>query len=122
MSGGGGEGGGAPTATTPDESFHKPIDTDALFQEVGTLLGQGKSKKKVMIVDENASTMRTLAEVLETRGYNVVEANGVELIEKAVDSKPDIIILNSMLKENHDAVKTLRFEKGLENVLFLMYQ
>jgi signal transduction histidine kinase/DNA-binding response OmpR family regulator len=105
-----------------DRYLTKPIDTEALFSEVGSLLEQGKSQKRVMIVDENASTMRTLAEVLETRGYHVVESNGVELVKKAVDSKPDIIILNSMLSDNKDAVKTLRFEKGLENVLFLMYQ
>ncbi len=105
-----------------DRYLTKPIDTDALFKEVGNLLEQGKSRKKVMIVDENSSTVRTLAEVLETRGYQVVESNGMELIQKAVDSKPDIIILNSVLSGNKDAIKTLRFEKGLENVLFLMYQ
>jgi CheY-like chemotaxis protein len=105
-----------------DRYLTKPIDTEALSAEVGSLLQQGKSQKKVMIVDENASTMRTLAEVLQTRGYEVVESNGVELMRKAVDLKPDIIVLNSVLAGNKDAVKTLRFEKGLENVLFLMYQ
>ena len=105
-----------------DRYLTKPIDTDELFQEVGSLLGQGKSKKKVMIVDENASTVRTLAEVLQTRGYNVVESDGVELLQKAIDSKPDIIILNSVLSKDQELIRTLRFEKGLENVLFMMYQ
>lgn len=86
-----------------------------------TLLGQGKSKKKVMVVDEDASTMRTLTDVLETRGYQVVESNGTELVSRAVLSKPDIIILNSLLS-NDEAVRALRFEKGMENVLFLIYQ
>ena len=105
-----------------DRYLTKPIDTASLFHEVGALLDQGKSKKKVMVVDEDASTVRILADVLETRGYQVVESNGAELVSKAVSSKPDIIILSSLLSSNQDVVRSLRFEKGLENVLFLIYQ
>jgi CheY-like chemotaxis protein len=104
-----------------DRYLTKPIDTASLFREVGALLDQGKSRKKVMVVDEDASTIRTLTDVLQTRGYEVVESNGTELVSRAVLSKPDIIILNSLLSSN-DAVRSLRFEKGMENVLFLIYQ
>ena len=75
-----------------------------------------------MIVDEDSGTVNTLSEVLTTKGYAVMEANGKELVEKAVASQPDIIIMNSILSGNQDIVQTLRFEKGLENVLFLVYQ
>lgn len=105
-----------------DRYLTKPIDTEALFREVGSLLQQGKSHRKVMVVDEDASTVKTLAEVLQARGYHVVETNGAELIKKAVSEKPDIIILNSVLSEKQDVVRTLRFENGLEDVLFLVYQ
>ena len=105
-----------------DRYLTKPIDTEALFREVGTLLEQGKSKKKVMVVDEDSSTVKTLAEVLQARGYTVVAANGPEMVAKAVAEQPDIIILNSVLSDKQEIVKTLRFEKGLENVLFLLYQ
>ena len=104
-----------------DRYLTKPIDTASLFHEIDTLLDQGKSKKKVMVVDEDASTIRTLTDVLETRGYHVVESNGSELVSKAVLSKPDIIILNSLLSSD-ESVRALRFEKGMENVLFLIYQ
>ena len=104
-----------------DRYLTKPIDTASLFHEIDTLLDQGKSKKKVMVVDEDASTIRTLTDVLETRGYHVVESNGAQLVSKAVLSKPDIIILNSLLSSD-EAVRALRFEKGMENVLFLIYQ
>ncbi len=104
-----------------DRYLTKPIDTASLFREVGALLDQGKSKKKVMVVDEDASTVRTLTDVLETRGYHVVESNGADLVSKAVSSKPDIIILSSLLSSDQ-GVRSLRFEKGLENVLFLIYQ
>jgi signal transduction histidine kinase/CheY-like chemotaxis protein len=104
-----------------DRYLTKPIDTASLFREVDTLLDQGKSHRKVMIVDEDASTIRSLAEVLEARGYHVTESNGSELVSKAVSSKPDIIVLNSLLSSS-DHVRSLRFEKGLEDVLFLIYQ
>jgi signal transduction histidine kinase/DNA-binding response OmpR family regulator len=104
-----------------DRYLTKPIDTASLFHEVDALLDQGKSKKKVMVVDEDASTVRTITDVLETRGYQVVESNGTELVSRAVVSKPDIIILSSILS-NDEAVRALRFEKGMENVLFLIYQ
>jgi CheY-like chemotaxis protein len=104
-----------------DRYLTKPIDTAALFNEVGTLLEQGKSKRKVMVVDEDSAAVRTLSDVLHTKGYHVVESDGKELLEKAIATQPDIIILNS-LYEGRQEIQTLRFEKGLENVLFLIYQ
>jgi DNA-binding response OmpR family regulator len=105
-----------------DRYLTKPIDTAQLFTEVGSLLEQGKSKKKVMVVDEDTTAVRTLTEVLHAKGYQVVESDGKELMEKAILNKPDIIILNSVLSDKQEIVQSLRFEKGLENVLFLIYQ
>ncbi len=105
-----------------DRYLTKPIDTDLLFREVGTLIEQKKSRKHVLVVDEDATTVRTLTEVLKTRGYSVSEARGSDLMEKAKTLLPDIIMLNSVSSARPDAVQMLRFEKGLENVLFLVYQ
>jgi signal transduction histidine kinase/CheY-like chemotaxis protein len=104
-----------------DRYLTKPIDTTSLFHEVGELLDQGKSHRKVMIVDEDVSTVRTLTQVLEAGGYHVVESNGAELMRSAISARPDIIILNSLVSSREEAVRSLRFEKGLENVLFLIY-
>lgn len=105
-----------------DRYLTKPIDTAQLFTEIGALLEQGKSKRKVMVVDEDSAAVRTLTDVLETKGYHVVESNGKELVEHAIATQPDIIILNSVYSGKQEVVQTLRFEKGLENVLFLIYQ
>ena len=105
-----------------DRYLTKPIDTGLLFNEIGSLLEQGKSKKKVMIVDEDSGAVSTLTDVLKTKGYEVMESNENELLEKAVANLPDIIIISSVLSGKQDIVKTLRFEKGLENVLFVVYQ
>ena len=105
-----------------DRYLTKPIDTAQLFTEVGTLLEQGKSKRKVMVVDEDSAAVRSLTDVLETKGYQVVKSDGKELVKNAIATQPDIIILNSILSGKSEIVKTLRFEKGLENVLFYIYQ
>ena len=52
----------------------------------------------------------------------MVESDGKELVEKAIATQPDIIILKFSLSGKQEIVQSLRFEKGLENVLFLIYQ
>ncbi len=105
-----------------DRYLTKPIDTDLLFKEVGTLIEQKKSHKRVLVVDEDASTVKTLTDVLTARGYSVVEARGEDLVARAVAVQPDIILLNSISSAQSPAARMLRFEKGFENVLFLVYQ
>jgi signal transduction histidine kinase/DNA-binding response OmpR family regulator len=105
-----------------DRYLTKPIDTDVLFREVGALIEQKTSHRRVLVVDEDASTVRTLTDVLTIRGYSVSEASGEDLVARALAVQPDIIMLNSVSSARSDAVQMLRFEKGMENVLFLVYQ
>ncbi len=105
-----------------DRYLSKPIDTAALFREVSALLEQGRSIKRVLVIDEDASAVKMLSDVLQARGYSVTEASGSELAAKLAAIQPDIILLSAVLSEKPDIVKMLRFEKGLENVLFLVYE
>jgi CheY-like chemotaxis protein len=105
-----------------DRYLTKPIDTDLLFREVGSLIEQKKSHRHVLVVDEDASTVKTLSDVLTARGYSVSEARDENLIEKALALKPDMILLNSISSAQSDAGRLLRFETGMDNVLFLVYQ
>ena len=50
------------------------------------------------------------------------EARDADLVETARAVKPDIILLNSVLSAQSDNVRMLRFEKGMDHVLFLVYQ
>ncbi|MBD2363567.1 PAS domain S-box protein [Anabaena minutissima FACHB-250] len=104
-----------------DRYLTKPINSQHLLSEIDLLLSQGTSSKKVLVVDKNASTLKTISDVLQTQGYNVIEAsNPQECIHKALSAKPDMIILDSIFSEETELVKTLRFEKELENVFFIM--
>ena len=105
-----------------DRYLTKPVETGVVLEEIERLLAQGASRNKVMVVDEDASTLKTLTGVLRAKGYEVVEAaSGEEAIEKALRARPDMIILNAVLPQQREIVKALRFEKGLENVLFLLF-
>ena len=105
-----------------DRYLTKPIETGVVLEEIERLLAQGVSRNKVMVVDQDASTLKTLTEALRAKGYEVVEAaSGEEAIEKALRARPDMIILNAVLPQQREIVKTLRFERGLEHVLFLLF-
>ncbi|MBD3561023.1 hybrid sensor histidine kinase/response regulator, partial [Planktothrix sp. FACHB-1355] len=104
-----------------DSYFTKPVNAKELHKNIGLLLSQGISKKKVLVVDEDASDVKTISEVLQAKGYSVMEAsNEQECIDKALAVKPDMIIVNSLLSQQQNLVKTLCFEKGLENVFFVL--
>ncbi len=106
-----------------DRYFTKPTDTQVLLNEIGALLAQGGSRKKVLVVDEDTATVKTLIDALQSQGYNVTAAyTGAEGIEKAVADQPDMVIARSELSEKHNLVKTLRFEKNLEKIFFLLFE
>jgi DNA-binding response OmpR family regulator len=104
-----------------DRYLTKPINTEQLFHEVEELLEQGVSKKKVLVVDEDASAVKTLSDVLSTRGYKVMETSANSLMEKATEAMPDIIMINSV-DGDQKMIKDLKSQKGMENVMFFIYE
>nr|WP_242041730.1 ATP-binding protein [Alkalinema sp. FACHB-956] len=99
----------------------KPINAELLLQEVESLISQGTSHRKVLVVDENEHTVKTLVEVLKTKGFTVVEAiNDAELLEKTATTQPDMVIANAQFWHHSTAVQALKLEKGLENILLLL--
>lgn len=105
-----------------DRYLTKPIDTKQLFLDIDTLLEQGVSKKKVMVVDQDASAVKSLSEVLSARGYNVLESNAENLMESARENQPDIIMLNALNSDDQKLIKEIKLQKGMENVMFFIYE
>ncbi|MEJ2663030.1 MAG: response regulator [Spirochaetia bacterium] len=104
-----------------DRYFTKPVDTKSLLGEIKRLITQGETLKKILIVDESESAVKSLADVLQTKGYTVGKAySGRQAIKMARQMKPELIILDSLLKERNEITKTIRFVKGMENVCFIL--
>lgn len=104
-----------------DRYLKKPVDTEELLRNIGDLVSRGASHKKVFVVDEDESLVKTLSEALRVRGYQVVGmCDGRECIEKAQAEKPDMIIIDGVFSDRHDIIKTLKFEKNLRNIYFVI--
>ncbi len=105
-----------------DRYLTKPINTQHLLQEIGAVVEQGsKSRKKVLVLDENESTVKSLIDVLSARGYHAIGAySGTEGLERARNEKPDMVIVDSILSERYSIIQTLRFERETENLVFVV--
>jgi two-component system chemotaxis response regulator CheY len=54
---------------------------------------------KVLIVDDSALTRRSLRQILETAGCEVVEAeNGLDALERYFLDKPDVVLLDLVMR------------------------
>jgi DNA-binding response OmpR family regulator len=106
-----------------DRYLTKPINTQALFDEIEELLARSNHQKNVLIADKDAATLHALAEVLHDKGYSIsTVGDGATFVEQAVSAQPDVILAQAALLDHGDLVRTLRFEQGLENVVILFYQ
>lgn len=56
------------------------------------------SAKRVLVVDDFDDSRFSLSKLLEIEGYEVIEAtDGVQAIEKALQDKPDLILMDLSL-------------------------
>jgi two-component system, cell cycle response regulator DivK len=56
--------------------------------------------KRILIVEDNDPDVRLLKDILETRGYNILQTKeGLEAIDLAVVNLPDLILLDIQLPD-----------------------
>ena len=82
-----------------------------------------KDKKTILIVDEEKSIRELLAFNLEKEGYKVIEAdNGIDAVDKALNKKPDLILLDVMLPrmDGISVCKKLRYALNINTTPILM--
>ena len=54
--------------------------------------------KRILIVEDNETDVRLLKDILETRGYNILQTKeGLEAIDLAVVNLPDLILMDIQL-------------------------
>lgn len=104
-----------------DKYITKPFRIEELHNSIIELLKVGHTGKKVLILDKNESTIKSLTNVLKTKGYDVVlSKNNDDYLDIAKKEKPDMVILDSIAHKNEDIIKSIKFEKGLENIQFIL--
>ena len=56
--------------------------------------------KRILIVEDNGTDVRLLKDILETRGYNILQTrDGLEAIDLAVVNLPDLILMDIQLPD-----------------------
>ncbi|MGN1299535.1 MAG: response regulator [Candidatus Scatovivens sp.] len=82
-----------------------------------------KDKKTILVVDDEKSIRELLTFNLQKEGYNTIEASdGVEAVDKALEYKPDLILLDVMLPrlDGISVCKKLRYALNINTIPILM--
>ena len=81
---------------------------------------QEREKKKILIVDDEKPIVDLLVYNLQKEGYDTIEAyDGVEAVTKALEEKPDLILLDIMLPKQ-DGLTVCKKIKHSYNVPILI--
>jgi len=92
------------------------------------MFGLFKSKKKVerakiLVVDDEPDYVATIQCRLEWSHYDVITAtNGQEAIEKAINEKPDLVLLDTSMPvmNGHEVLEQFKQHPGLKDVPVIM--
>jgi two-component system CheB/CheR fusion protein len=75
--------------------------------------------KRILVVDDNDDQVESLAMLLSLMGHQVLRAsNGSEAIERAVEFKPDLMLVDIGMPgmQGYEVARRIREEKSLEHV------
>ena len=81
------------------------------------------SRKKILLVDDSATTLMMEAMVLRGQGYQIVTAkNGREAVAAAAVERPDLILLDVVMPEMNgfEACRSIRQQKDTRTVPIIM--
>jgi CheY-like chemotaxis protein len=80
--------------------------------------------KKILIVDDDVDIIDLVENRLKKNNYDVIFANnGSDGIKKAVEQKPDLIIMDILMPQmtGGEAVKILKSFEGTQNIPILFF-
>jgi two-component system, OmpR family, alkaline phosphatase synthesis response regulator PhoP len=81
------------------------------------------SRKKILLVDDSATTLMMEQMVLRGQSYQIVTAkNGREAVAAAASEQPDLILLDVVMPEMNgfEAVRNIRMDAASRNVPIIM--
>jgi two-component system, OmpR family, phosphate regulon response regulator PhoB len=82
-----------------------------------------KEKRKILVVDDELDMRIYISTVLETSGYRpIVTKNGKEGVEKAIETEPDLIVLDVMMPGEGGVLmyRTLKTDPKLKKIPVVM--
>jgi pilus assembly protein CpaE len=80
--------------------------------------------EKILIVDDDAETLRLIGMMLERQGFEVIRLNnGIQASEVASSQKPDLIVLDVMMPDmdGYQVTRQIRSEPSLMDIPILMF-
>ncbi|OHB54754.1 MAG: hypothetical protein A2Y07_05900 [Planctomycetes bacterium GWF2_50_10] len=81
-------------------------------------------KAKILVIDDEPNIVQTLQDRLEMNDYTVITAaNGKEGLDKAIEQRPDIILLDVIMPvmDGHEMLEHLRkFEEGRDIAVIML--
>jgi DNA-binding response OmpR family regulator len=81
------------------------------------------SKKKILVVDDEADLVETVRFPLEMEGFNVLVCyNGEDALNQARKENPDLILLDLMLPklDGYKVCRLLKFDERYKHIPILM--
>jgi len=98
------------------EYMVKPIDKKLLLHKLKNL-EKLTSIKNILIVDEESGTVHALGRTLHEVGYKITKAyNNTAAIEAIAVEKPDLIVLNLMIRPDENGADLMEYIKTDESV------
>jgi two-component system alkaline phosphatase synthesis response regulator PhoP len=93
-----------------------------MFEFFGLMKSKAK-RAKIMVVDDEPNIIQTLQDRLEMNDYTVISAcNGKEGLDKAINEKPDIILLDVIMPimDGHEMLERLRKTEAGKGIAVIM--
>lgn len=98
--------------------FVKPIDGKKLIERINSL-EKAKEEKTILAIDDDPIVLKYLTNILENANFKVLKAlSGKEGIEKAINKKPDIIILDLIMPDinGFDVIDFLKKDENTKDI------
>lgn len=104
-----------------DRYLTKPVRMEELTASIDSLLKQRETHKKLIVVDNDESSVSTLRDVLLARGYVVdPAASRITSVQQAKSDGPHTVIMTGQRSLSGNVVSSLQMVRNQERVLLLI--
>jgi signal transduction histidine kinase/DNA-binding response OmpR family regulator len=106
-----------------DSYLTKPVGSAELLAQVETLLAQGWSHRRAVVIDSDLGMLDTLRTTLEQQGWSVTAVRDPdEALDVARSVLPDVVIANAAVSDRSGLVDVMRAERDMEQVVFILFE